>query len=112
MTNAIDPNHLALSYEKDPDVVNLYHAKPGLPVAPCVSDVIKKKDFSSVFVFAKHGKSGRTALWPLCKLLASNANLVEVGSKIQADRDNFIVPKEGIEKTLCDQLVILNRLRN
>ena len=59
------------------------------------------------FVYAKQGKSAHTKLWPLRELLESNENLVEVGDKILNDLTNFKVPNEGIDKSLCGAIVIL-----
>ncbi len=64
---------------------------------------------SKVFVYAYQGKSIRTGLWDLDELLHSNSQLKSVDPKIMANCEEFVIPEDGIESTLCGRIVVLQK---
>ena len=63
---------------------------------------------SDVFVYGVQGKSRNIGLWSLQSLLASNANLEEVDPRREIETGQFIIPQEGIQRALCNRVVILH----
>ena len=102
-------------YEQDDVIPNLFHAEkfvrcatqPDLMSNSNAQDEEKMPQSLFDYVFAKQGKSAHTKLWSLKGLLESNRNLFEVGDQILSDRTNFVIPDDGIDKTLCDLIVTL-----
>ncbi|XP_074661064.1 actin maturation protease-like [Tubulanus polymorphus] len=62
---------------------------------------------SDIYVYAKHGKSKYLDLWNYEQLAASNNNLVEVSGEILQDRDNFVIPIDGVISGLMGRSVLI-----
>lgn len=65
-------------------------------------------DENDVYLFARQGKSRHMGLWSYTSLIKSNANLMEVGP--QRGLNDYVIPPEGISKSLCSWLVSLKKL--
>ena len=87
------------------------HAEEGyhLPLNLAAAREIHHKSHlepSSVYFFARQGKSRHMGLWSYIDLIESNGNLVEVGPK-RRNPCEYVIPKEGISKSLCSLVISL-----
>lgn len=89
---------------EDNELCPLYHIKPKKSIS--LHDQIVAS--SDVFVYGIQGKSRNVSLWPLHRLLASNANLREVDPNREAETGQYLIPQEGIQCVLCNKIVILH----
>lgn len=89
---------------EDTDLCPLYHIKPKKSV-PLYNRILSSPD---VFVYGIQGKSRNVSLWSLNRLLASNANLREVDPNREAETGQYLIPQEGIQRVLCNKVVILH----
>ena len=101
--NIIDKSQLEEKedyYEK-----NLFHLKPGDNMTPGILKTLRQNTDKvlGVFVYGQQGKSKHTQASTISELLASNAQLVELGP----DRatDDYVVPEGGLQQGLCGQIV-------
>lgn len=92
-----------LKMTEDNDLSPLYHIKPEQSSVP--PDLIISS--SDVFVYGVQGKSQHVGLWPLNRLLNSNANLRVVDPSREAEVDQYVLPQEGIQQVLCNRIVVL-----
>lgn len=60
---------------------------------------------NDIYLFARQGKSRHLGLWSYTSLIKSNANLMEVGP--ERGYSDYVIPPEGIYKSLCSWLVVL-----
>lgn len=67
-----------------------------------------ENDESDIYLFARQGKSRHMGLWSYTSLIKSNANLTEVGP--QRGLNDYVIPPEGICKSLSSWLVSLKKL--
>ena len=66
------------------------------------------KNGTDVYVFAKQGKSRLTGLWNLDSLVRSCENLEEVGAKIEADINDYVIPAQ-LNVGLKGQIIVLHK---
>ncbi|XP_062574006.1 actin maturation protease-like [Saccostrea cucullata] len=88
---------------EDPELSPLYEIQLGKAFA-LQNLLVSSPD---VFVFGMQGKSQNIGVWSLDKVLESNANLREVDPDREAEVDQYIIPREGIQRVLCNKVVIL-----
>ena len=66
-------------------------------------------------VFAVHGRSPHTSLWPLESLLNSNEQLIDFDPRRQLSMDtensDYCIPLGGVREGLCGKIVLLTRQR-
>ena len=67
----------------------------------------RARDSGDVYVFARQGKSRHLGLWNCASLMASNANLMEVGP--HRDSSDYVIPYDGISNSLCSLIISLQK---
>ena len=106
----IDKQHLdqldLSSVTQDSELNNVYHAKS----VGCFKDAPASITNQLSHVYAYQGKSAKPQLWDLETLLTSNAQLTEVDPSILAqDPREFCLPANGLECSLANRIVIVNK---
>ena len=84
-----------------------FYLKPNRKFIETEFSTLETLNNDKVFVVARHGKSRHLGFWRLDLLLASAANLQELGP--HRDPKEYMIPAEGICESLCSKFVVLQR---
>ena len=108
---AINTNELSveqLNGLRDEKNSQLIHLKPKHPISDSLFDLINKKRYKRLLVYAKQGKSKHLHIWSFTQLCESNCNLVKTSRKL--NESDIVLPESGgIIRGLNNKSLFINK---
>lgn len=102
---------LSTGFSRDPSLPILFHANTNndsradhCHIPLMLESLVGNED---IYLYAKQGKSCHVGLWNYEALASSNSNLVELCPRRRDSPQKFIIPKEGVQGGLCQQLLLI-----
>ncbi|XP_071962039.1 actin maturation protease-like [Antedon mediterranea] len=103
------PPSLVSTLNQDKCFPNLYHKPKNVDLSSELTSHIQHNR-SSVYVYAKQGKSKHLGVWSYQDLILSNNNLMEwQADKNEVNEKDMVLPDGGIKEGLSGQIVLLKQ---